>query len=158
MKIVVDISDCRISRSAQDSLTTYSLGSCIGVVLYDAFNRLGGMLHYQLPTSTMDAEKARQKPLMFADSGMEYMLKEMLRLGANPKKLTVKLAGGAQVMDDAQIFNIGKRNYAAIRQWLWNKGMFIDGEDVGGKSPRNMTLDLDTGKVTVKSRGVIKEI
>ena len=50
----------------------------------------------------------------------------------------VKIAGGAQIMNDANTFQIGKRNYAAIRQFLWKNGMFIDAEDVGGKTARNL--------------------
>jgi len=51
MKIIVDISDARATNDPQDELVTYSLGSCIGVSLYDPAAQAGGMLHYQLPSS-----------------------------------------------------------------------------------------------------------
>ena len=35
MKIIVDISDARVSQELSDELITYSLGSCLGVAVYD---------------------------------------------------------------------------------------------------------------------------
>jgi chemotaxis protein CheD len=158
VKIIVDISDADVSNDPNDTLVTYSLGSCIGVALYDPTVKAGGMLHYQLPTATMDAAKANKNPLMFADSGMNFLLQKISALGANTKRLQVKIAGGAQMMNDASMFNIGKRNYTAIRQILWKKGMFINSEDVGGGSARNLSLDINSGTVVVKSQGQTKEL
>jgi chemotaxis protein CheD len=70
-RIIVNVSDAKVSNKLVDVLATYSLGSCIGVCLYDPATSIGGMLHYQLPNSTIDAERAKEKPLMFADTGME---------------------------------------------------------------------------------------
>jgi len=55
-------------------------------------------------------------------------------------------------------FDIGKRNYLALRKILWECGMFIDAEDVGGNSPRNMYLNLADGSVTVRSVGLEKSM
>jgi len=33
---------------------------------------------------------------------------------------------------------------------LWKLGVALVAEDVGGKSPRNLSLDLHTGAVTVR--------
>ena len=153
MTIVVNVSDAKVSADPQDVIATYSLGSCIGVALYDPVRKVGGMLHFQLPTSTLDADRARQLPTMFADTGMALLIQQMEALGAEKRRLKVKLAGAAQMLNDAAMFNIGKRNHAAIRKLLWQYGMFIDGEDVGGKSPRNLYLKVADGEVTIKTQG-----
>ena len=158
MKLIVDISDARVSADTNDKLITYALGSCIGAALYDPVAKIGGMLHCQLPNARGDKEKAQKKPFMFADSGMDLLLKKMIRLGAVKKRLKVKIAGGAQMMNDAKVFQIGKRNYAAIRQYLWKNGMFIDAEDVGGGAPRNMQLAVEDGSVTLSTRGQNKNL
>ncbi len=158
MKLIVDISDARVSADPSDELTTYSLGSCIGVALYDPTARVGGMLHYQLPSAKQDMTKAQNFPLMFADTGMEWLLNKMKSLGANSKRLKVKIAGGAQMMNDAKMFQIGKRNYAAIRQFLWKNGMFIDAEDVGGKFARNLMLNIADGTVKIRCQGETKKL
>ena len=153
LKLTVDISDAKMSSDPSDQLVTYSLGSCIGVTVYDPNTKVGGLLHFQLPSSRTDRIKSNEKPFMFADTGMTTMMKQLTSMGAKKGDLKVKLAGGAAIMA-SQNGNIGKRNYAAIRQLLWKNGMFIDKEDIGGTSPRNVTLDINTGKVTIKSLGV----
>lgn len=155
-RIVIDISDAKVSSDPSDVLVTYSLGSCIGVCLYDPITHIGGMLHYQLPSSKMDEERARNKPLMFADTGMALLLNKLTSMGANKKRMHVRLAGGAAMATGPQGFDIGKRNYLAIRKILWSNGMFINAEDVGGNAARNLYLDMADGTVTVRSSGLEK--
>ena len=57
-RIVVDVSDAKISADPGDVLATYSLGSCIGLCLYEPKARVGGMLHFQLPDSKHDPQRA----------------------------------------------------------------------------------------------------
>jgi chemotaxis protein CheD len=155
-RIVIDISDAKVSDNPSDTLVTYSLGSCIGVCLYDPALHVGGMLHYQLPTAKMDAERARSKPFMFADTGMRLLLDKLLTMGVNKKRLHVRLAGGATMATGPQGFDIGKRNYLAIRKILWSEALFIDAEDVGGGAARSLYLDMADGTVTVRSNGLEK--
>lgn len=156
MNIVVNVSDARSSGDPGDVIVTYSLGSCIGVCLYDPQVSVAGMLHYQLPTSTMDAARAAERPCMFADTGMAVLLRQMEALGAVKKRMKVKLAGGAAMLNDAGTFNIGKRNHAAIRKILWQHGMFIESEDVGGGQPRTLYLNVADGGLTIKTGGITK--
>ena len=151
--IIVNISDAQVSADPADTLVTYSLGSCVGVCLYDPVTKVGGMLHCQLPTSTMDPERARQQPAMFADSGLARLVQLMEARGANKRRMKVAIAGGAQVLDKNNVFDIGRRNYAAIRKALWQHGLFIDAEDCGGDAPRTIYLAVADGTVTCKSRG-----
>jgi len=157
-RIIVNVSDCRISRNLVDVLATYSLGSCIGVCLYDPMVHVGGMLHYQLPNSTMDPDRAKDKPFMFADSGMNIMVKKLVSMGAVKKRMRVKIAGGSTMDTGPKGFDIGKRNYLAIRKILWKNGMFIDAEDVGGNSPRNMYMNIANGGVTIRSNSLEKDL
>lgn len=151
--IIVTVSDAKFSQDPAEQIVTYSLGSCIGVTAYDPIARCGGMLHYQLPTSTMDADRARENPCMFADTGMAHLLSELATRGAQKKRLKIKLAGGAQILDDTGVFSIGRRNHTAIRKILWQHGLMASGEDVGGSSPRTMYLNLADGQASIKSNG-----
>jgi len=155
-RVVIDISDAKVSDDPSDVLVTYSLGSCIGVCLYDPATHIGGMLHYQLPSSKMDAQRAQRSPFMFADTGTKLLLDKMISMGASKKRMDIRLAGGAAMATGPQGFDIGKRNYLAIRKILWSNGMFINAEDVGGSSARNLYLDLASGTVTVRSNGLEK--
>lgn len=153
MNIVVNVSDARSSADPAATIVTYSLGSCIGVTVYDPVAKVGGMLHFQLPTSTLDPNRAAANPTMFADTGMETLLRQIGELGAQKRRLKVKIAGAAQMLNDNNLFNIGRRNHAAIRKLLWQLGLFIDGEDIGGGTPRTVYLAVADGTVMVKANG-----
>ncbi len=157
-KIIVSVSDAKVSNDPADLLATYSLGSCIGVCLYDSATHIGGLLHYQLPDSKIDPERAKEKPFMFADAGMKILLEKLVSMGANKKRMQIKIAGGAEMNTGPKGFNIGKRNYLAIRKILWKNGMFIDAEDIGGLSPRNIYMNIADGAVTVRSNGIEKSL
>lgn len=155
-RVVIDISDAKVSSNPSDVLVTYSLGSCIGICLYDPNTHVGGMLHYQLPTSTMDPSRAQSMPFMFADTGMKLLIDKLTSMGANRMRMQTRLAGGASMSTGPQGFDIGKRNYLAIRKILWSYGMIINAEDVGGNAARNLYLDMADGTVTVRSSGLEK--
>jgi chemotaxis protein CheD len=156
MDTIVDIADLKVARDPHVDLVTYSLGSCIGVVIWDPEVRVGGLLHYMLPQSSISPEKARANPAMFADTGIPQLFRSAYELGAVKKRLIVKIAGGSSLLDDNGTFNIGKRNYIILRKIFWKNGILIDAEDVGGSISRTVRLQVGTGRVTVRNRG--KEI
>ncbi len=99
--LVVGISDCQVSADRDSELVTYALGSCIAVSVWDPLRRIAGMLHFMLPESSLDAHKAETNPCMFADTGIESLFKVAAEKGADRRRLVVRLAGGAQVLDPA---------------------------------------------------------
>ncbi len=157
-RIIVDVSDAKVSNDPRDVLTTYSLGSCIGVCLYDPCAQAGGMLHFQLPDSRMEPERAWKNPYMFADTGMKKLVDKLISMGAKKKRLQVRIAGGAAMEIGPKGFDIGKRNCLAVRKILWKNGMFIDGQDIGGSAPRNMYLDIAGGTVSIKCNSLQKAL
>jgi chemotaxis protein CheD len=157
-RIIVNVSDAKVSADPSDVLVTYSLGSCIGVCLYDPVTSIGGMLHYQLPDSKMDTERAQKKPFMFADTGMKIIIGRLIEMGAKKTRMQVKVAGGAAMDSGPKGFDIGKRNHLALRKIMWKNGMFIDSEDVGGFSPRNLYMNMVDGSITVRSNGLERKL
>ncbi|MFH0919576.1 MAG: chemotaxis protein CheD, partial [Fibrobacterota bacterium] len=135
-----------------------ALGSCIGVAAFDPVAGFGGLLHYMLPDSHLDENKARENPFMFADSGIRVMLDTLKQAGCDIRRLVVKAAGGSNIMDPNETFNIGKKNYLALKKVLWRYNLLLKGEDVGGSISRNMVLNLATAEVLVKHAGDSREI
>jgi len=152
VNIVVDIADFAVTADLRSRLVTHSLGSCIGVAIWDPETHVGGMLHYMLPDSTISPDKAEANPAMFADRGVPVLFKSAYELGAAKKRLVVKVAGGSSLLDDNGTFNIGKRNYVMLRKLFWKNGILIQAEDVGGSISRTLRLDVDSGRVTLKTR------
>jgi chemotaxis protein CheD len=152
MDQVVDIADFKVSGQPGDLLVTYSLGSCIGVTIWDGEAKVGGMIHFMLPESSLSPAKAKTNPAMFADTGVPMLFRAAYELGAVKKRMVVKVAGGSQLLDDKGTFNIGKRNYVMLRKIFWKNGVLIESEDVGGSISRTMRLDVSSGRVTLKTR------
>lgn len=150
--VTVDIADLKVSKDPGSTLITYSLGSCIGLAIYDPVAKVGGLLHYMLPEGSISPEKAAANPAMFCDTGVPKLFKDAYALGASKARLVVKAAGGSQLLDSNGTFNIGKRNYLALRKILWKNGVLIGKEDVGGSISRTLKLDLSNGLVTLKTR------
>jgi len=153
VNVVVGIADMKVSKELDATVVTHSLGSCIGLAVYDPVAKVGGLLHYMLPESGLDANKAKERPLMFADTGIPLLFKACYKLGAEKKRMISKVAGGSQIMDPSGTFNIGKRNYAALRKIFWRNHVMIDAEDVGGTANRTMWLDIATGELVLKVSG-----
>lgn len=151
--ITIDISDMKTSKSRDDVLVTYSLGSCVGLTLYDPVVGIGGMIHCMLPLSKIDPEKAKIKPFMFVDTGVATMLGELYKRGAQRQNLIAKVAGAGSPLGREETFRIGQRNYTILRKFLWKNNILIDKEDVGGSKARTFYLYMADGRTTVKSEG-----
>lgn len=148
--ITVSISDMRLSDDTNDVIVTHSLGSCIGISIYDPIAKVGGILHYQLPLSKFNKEKALLNPFMFADTGIPAFFNKAFEMGAKPENIIIKIAGGACSREKDDFFDIGNRNYIILKKIFWKYGLFIDSEDIGGNTWRTMRLEIKTGKVSIK--------
>ena len=149
----------KVSGGVEDMLITYALGSCIGVAVYDPTVKVGGLLHFMLPDSSLDLNKAGKTPAMFADTGIPLLFKSCYRLGAEKRRMIVKIAGGSNILDNSNYFRIGQRNITALRKIFWKNNVLIDGEDTGGDHNRTVSLDIFSGKVVVKNSGrILREL
>lgn len=156
--VTVGMCEMTVTTDLEQTLVTYSLGSCVGVSLFDPEAGVGGLIHCMLPLSKTDPEKAKARPAMFTDTGFIALLNEVVEQGACLSRLVVKVAGGGAPMDSAGRFKIGERNYAVLRKLLWKNNLLIAGEDVGGTKPRTMRVQMSDGLVTVSSGGEVTEL
>lgn len=150
-RLTIGIADMKIAQHS-GTLITYALGSCIGICLYDPVVKLGGLLHIMLP---LNMETGRKNPLKYADTGMAEMLRQMESMGANRSRLVAKIAGGAKMFEvtGGALGNIGQRNIESVRIQMKKHGLRISNEDVGGTVARTMSMDVETGTITVRSYG-----
>jgi chemotaxis protein CheD len=149
--IPVGVGDCRVSDDLDCELVTYALGSCIAVAIYDPEVRVAGLLHFMLPNSTLSPAKAHENPFMFADTGIPLLFRRTYEYGAERRRIIVRVAGGAQVLQSEGNFNIGKRNYLEMRKILSNAGLLVHGEAVGGTVSRTIRLEVATGRLRLRT-------
>ena len=153
MNIIVGVSDMKVSNDPGGMLVTYSLGSCIGVAIYDPIAKVAGLLHFMLPESCLDADKARRNPFMFADTGIPRLFKSAYELGGSKSRIRVVVVGGAQVLDQHGFFNIGKRNIMAVRKIFHRNNVVIDYAETGGTSNRTIKVAVQDGRMWLKVSG-----
>ena len=151
MNVIVGVADCHVSNDVSSVLVTYALGSCIAVAIYDPVARVGGLLHFMLPEASPDAAQTGKSPYMFADSGIPMMFREAYEKGAQKRRLRVRVAGGARIMDEENVFNIGQRNCLAMRRIFWKAGVMMDAEETGGKTARTMRFEMASGRIFLRS-------
>jgi chemotaxis protein CheD len=151
--LVVGVADMAVSNDPGAELVTYSLGSCLGIAIYDPLKKIGGLLHIMLPDSNIDPVKAASMPSMFVDTGVPRLFHAAYNLGADRSRLIIKVAGGAQLLDPGGVFNIGARNAEVFKRLITQHGLPIASCDVGGVASRTVRLDLANGNATVKCPG-----
>jgi len=106
-----------------------------------------------LPESSLDQEKARKNPYMFADTGIPSLFKDAYKLGAKKHRMKVIVVGGSQVLDQKGFFNIGKRNDIAVRKMFHKNNVIIDYKDVGDTVNRTIKLAVNNGDTWIKISG-----
>lgn len=149
----VGMADAKVTQSP-GILTIVGLGSCVGIVLYDPLTKIAGLVHIMLPYSNKISDNSNK--LKFADTGIRILIEEMVKIGANPKRLISKIAGGAQMFSskiNSDIMNIGERNATATREVLGELGIPIVAEDIGGNYGRTIEFYSEDGRLLVKTIG-----
>ena len=131
------------------TLTTSGLGSCLGVALYDPEAGVAGLVHVMLPSADGVEDPNVAK---YADTGIETLLLEMERVGADRDRVRAKVAGGSDMLDFSENGSgIGVRNMQQVEATLEEFGVPLVSQDVGGDHGRSLRLDGASGDLTVKS-------
>ena len=144
----------QLATSAQPGqrLAAVGLGSCVGLAAYDPVAKVAGMVHVVLPDSAIATSTG--PPGKYADSAIPALLEALRRLGADPRRLVLKMAGGAQMFaSGGGLLNIGARNAISVRASVAAAGLKITAADTGGTFGRTLELRVDSGRVTVRAVG-----
>lgn len=151
--IVVGIGEYKVAKGT-GIIKSYSLGSCVGVALYDQVSKIGGLSHIMLANSMCTTDKnSMRSPFKYADIGVRMMIHDMVERGANRRILNAKIAGGACMFVSAlkdPIFDVGKRNVEAVKKVLAEERISLVGEDCGKNYGRTLEFDVETGRLSVK--------
>ena len=150
-RVVIGVGDMAVSNNAQTTLSTYALGSCIGVVAYDPIAKVGGILHMMLPESSISPEKALTQPAMFADTGLPLFFRSLAGLKADRSRLRIFVTGGACVLASHDAFKIGERNTKATLQFLAANCFPVRQVITGGTTNRTVHLQISDGDLTLKT-------
>ncbi len=135
-------------------ITTLGLGSCVGIILYDKSIKIAGLIHIMLPSSKHI--KNNKNKIKFADTGIEFLLDEMVKKGCNKSNIISKIAGGSQMFSfksNNDMMRIGERNVISSKETLKALKIPIIAEDTGGNYGRTIEFHSNTGKLIIKTIG-----
>ncbi|MCP3026098.1 chemotaxis protein CheD [Halobacillus sp. A5] len=139
--------------SAPGVIRTAGLGSCMGVVIYDADRSIAGMVHVMLPNSEM-SKNQYVNPAKFADTGIAALRNKLIKAGAASSRLRAKIAGGSQMFQfhsKSELMRIGPRNIEAVKSRLSELGIMLAAEDTGGDNGRTIEFDPVSCVLNVKT-------
>jgi len=124
------------------------LGSCVAVCLWDPQTRVGGMNHFLLPYALNGVQNDAAR---FGVHAMDLLICEMLKAGADRRRLRAKIFGGAHVLSLPEDEDgIPSQNIAFAIDFVRNDGFKLTGEDLGGYQPRRVHFQTDTGRAFVQ--------
>ncbi|MCF6463313.1 chemotaxis protein CheD [Clostridium sp. Cult1] len=152
-KIKVGMADLNTVK-APGILTTLGLGSCVGIALYDRYNKIAGLAHVMLPSS--NEIRNNENKSKFVDTGIDLLINMMVEEGAVKKYITAKIAGGSQMFsfnNNSSVLKIGERNVLATKMKLKELNIDIISEDTGGNYGRTIELNAEDGSLLVKTIG-----
>lgn len=153
VEIKVGMADLNVCVSP-DRITTLGLGSCVGIALRDPVTKIGGLAHIMLPDSTTIRNNSNIPK--FADTGIEELVKQVTRRGANRSRLVAKIAGGAQMFgfnSNSEMVRVGERNVQATKKKLAQLKIPILAEDTGKNFGRTVIFYPETGDFVIRAVG-----
>jgi chemotaxis protein CheD len=123
-------------------------------MLHDAATSAGGMAHVLLPSTSLARDTSN--PAKFPDTAVPMLIERLTRLGADPRRLVAKLAGGASMFSQLVTpgtIQMGERNVLACRSALRLAAIPIIRESVGGERGRSIRFHVRDGRVEIRSVG-----
>ena len=137
-------------HAARKGAITTVLGSCVSTCLWDPAERIGGMNHFMLPGDTASPGSPWAASARFGVYAMEVLINDMLRLGADRRRMVAKVFGGAQLLAGFDRLDVGAKNSEFVVEFLRVEGIRVIARDLLDVCPRKVHFFLDSGKVQVK--------
>lgn len=154
---IIGLGEYAVSDQSEDSIKTFALGSCVGIVLYNRKEKKLGMVHIVLPEKFEYREHAYQNKIgYFADIGVPMIFEKVF--GGYPiqkKDYYVSLYGGAISRKGEDYFCIGMRNLEKIEEILRKHGVQYDKRYTGGQCSRTIEAFVSDGRIEVKEQKVL---
>jgi chemotaxis protein CheD len=157
-EVIVKVADWAAERG-DGVIVTLGLGSCVAIMLHDPHSRAGAMAHVLLPSTSLARDITNRAK--FPDTAVPFLIERLKALGADPRRLVAKLAGGASMFSQLVTpgtIQMGERNVLASRSALRATEIPIVRESVGGERGRSVRFHVKDGRVEIRSVGASVEV
>src|SRR2546423_10713797 len=112
------------------------------------------MAHVLLPSTSLARDTSNAAK--FPDTAVPMLVARLKELGADPRRLVAKLAGGASMFSQLVspgTIQMGERNVLASRNALRAAQIPILKESVGGERGRSIRFKVKDGRVEIRTVG-----
>lgn len=139
--------------SRADEMIATTLGSCVSACIWDQQNNIGGMNHFMLPMTEVEASKVawgsvQNDATRYGNYAMEHMINEILKNGGMRSNLMAKVFGGGRVLNHAN--DVGAGNIEFVLEYLKCENIPIISKDLGDTYPRKVMFNPLNGKALMK--------
>lgn len=147
---VVNLGEYIVSRQVEDTVRTYSLASCVGVVAYCPACKMLGMAHVVLPGAPPAHMSSLSERMKYAEVLVPAMFKELNNNHDCKDKdsMRVYVYGGIDSISNC-VFRIGERNLDSVMGVLRKMNIPFDATNCRGNVYRSLIAYVDTGHVEV---------
>jgi chemotaxis protein CheD len=140
--------------TAENVAISTVLGSCVSACLWDPGRGLGGMNHFMLPGDDSRAQAMVSVSARYGVFAMEVLINDLIKLGAERRRLVAKVFGGGRVMKGAGSLDVGAKNSEFVLEFLKVEGILLAARDLLDSCARKVYFFPKTGKVLVKKMRV----
>src|SRR5207245_4866435 len=123
-------------------------------MLQEPQTKAGAMSHVLLPSISLARDITNRAK--FPETAVPLLVERLKALGADPRRLVAKLAGGASMFSQLVTpgtIQMGERNVLASRSALRAAAIPIVRESVGGEGGRSVRFHVKDGRVGIRSVG-----
>jgi chemotaxis protein CheD len=128
------------------------LGSCVSVVLWNAYLQVGAMCHFLLATRPREMDG----PLdgRYGDEALMLMMGELaMNFGIAPADCVAKVFGGGNMFPEranTAALDVGRRNGERAQALLRDYGIPVVSESLFGEGHRQIIFEIASGDVWVR--------
>jgi chemotaxis protein CheD len=133
----------------RDIVLVTVLGSCVAACIRDTRAGVGGMNHFLLPETALEAGPA-SRSARYGTFAMEVLINQMIRCGARRENLEAKVFGGGSVLPDLRSSGVGASNARFIVDYLRKERIPVTAQDLLDDCARKIYFFPITGRVLVK--------
>ncbi|MCX5877012.1 MAG: chemotaxis protein CheD [Deltaproteobacteria bacterium] len=149
---IINLPPGKLLITKQASIVSTILGSCVSLCLHSEKLKVGAICHGMLPRQTTPPVAGH---FPYLDTVVPHMLETMAsRFGLAPSALTVKMFGGASVIQTGlptpDGLAIGQQNIAAALAALARFGLTPEVQKTGGTMGYKIFFNTGTGEIFVR--------
>lgn len=148
MDKIVGIGEYAVSNNKNDVLKTFALASCVALTVYCPVKNAAGMVHIALPAPDRLNDNSNIRPNYYAITAVPLLINRICnKYGCSKNDLEIKLFGGADSIQENDVFEIGKKNLNIIKESLAYMGLRNDASETGGKYSRTLEMEVSSGNI-----------